>query len=802
VRLVLTSRNEPRVVNAFRGVPRINISDADGQRQSQADIDQYVAGRMSRDALWVEQPEAVRQRVAAQLVQRADGNFLYVRFVLDEIAARRRKAGDLAGLPAGLNGLYRDYLDRLLPDMRAYRSSPIWTDQFQPLLGCLSVANPAAPFDVLPGWLGRTDGEVSSWLRDVVQLTEVLVDDEDHGYRLYHASMAEFLGKPRYLEAGNDVDNDYYSPPRDAHQKIVRYYVETLRGDWATCDAYGLRHLVGHLQARLQLAAPAERRQRADELYRLVLDPGFRAVQGAGDAQAALADLRSTLQIALERGDLMEALACIGAYRAFKAQSVTGTGVTDRVFSAVDAWQWDAAVRAAEHFEREPDWARALHLFIAWQAAASGDAAAAARIAEKALKLPLSQGQTMCDALLVRTAETLAAQAGGRSAADWLADWGQANRLPDLLATYTLPVAPDPATREGLVAQLDKELSDLEAEIDSPEAISAGPFLSDASAATKAISLRDGLVRLATDPAGQAGIDRALRLFVANPYPRYRDIALIALGVAVLAVPDLYWARERVRAVLRTGLDVEGVTFTFDLPSVLLAETERRGIGIPELTAYVDRARQQRDRWGSAARFRGGQALAAFRQGNLPAAVAHLRDSETHLDGFAGYVTTAALGLASRWLELGFPWSPEAARAWTRAADHAARVRDTAFREDRQALVQQYHAWAQQDVVDVDAALEALAGLLDHDARSVYIDYLAARWAAPGPRPPNMAGLKALVPAALVDGTRLDSLLGRLFGLSLTRFDDAQVERAARLCAEQLTGGRPWEVGPAVRSFA
>jgi hypothetical protein len=55
--------------------------------------------------------------------------------------------------------------------------------------------------------------------------------------------------------------------------------------------------------------------------------------------------------------------------------------------------------------------------------------------------------------------------------------------------------------------------------------------------------------------------------------------------------------------------------------------------------------------------------------------------------------------------------------------------------------------------------------------------------------------LKALVPLALADSTKLDAVLGRLLRLRIGQLGDAQIAEAIRICAEQLTGGRPWEFG-------
>jgi hypothetical protein len=74
-------------------------------------------------------------------------------------------------------------------------------------------------------------------------------------------------------------------------------------------------------------------------------------------------------------------------------------------------------------------------------------------------------------------------------------------------------------------------------------------------------SVFDRFSRVA-DPRGQAYIDRALASTLTNPYPRYRDNALVALGVACIAVPDLAWARARC-----VNPDVQGASVKFHAAS-------------------------------------------------------------------------------------------------------------------------------------------------------------------------------------------------------------------------------------------
>ena len=166
----------------------------------------------------------------------------------------------------------------------------------------------------------------------------------------------------------------------------------------------------------------------------------------------------------------------------------------------------------------------------------------------------------------------------------------------------------------------------------------------------------DLLAALAPYPAGQSGIDRALAANLTNPYPRYRDVALVAIAIATVQVPDAAWARQRLRTILRTGLDSEGITFTFDLPAVLLKEAERRNMAAPDLAAYLDQALNQDDRWGTQIRARsaGGGLVLAGSNGD---ALSSLQQASQVPRTYAGYASMALLLLANRCHEFGVPAS-------------------------------------------------------------------------------------------------------------------------------------------------
>ena len=315
VRFLVTSRNERTLVtlleDAFGDVRRLDLSTGDDAARNEDDIRLFVRRRLADNtelAGRIEAPATV-DSVVEHLARQAAGNFLFIDFLVDELAKGSRSLTDTDDLPTGLADLYRQYLQRIVPGSAERDRGPAWGDHYQPLLGSISVALPAAPADRLVRWLEWEDDDLSRFLQAVEQVTEwepaEPAAEGGGGWRLYHRSMADFLATKYVDDRGSD--NRFYVAPPKQHDRIVRHYqrarAELWAGDWANCDdAYCLRNLVRHMQASLPaLERPADRAARTAELFDVVLDAGFRARQREvpGGPAAMYDDVRTAIEAGL-----------------------------------------------------------------------------------------------------------------------------------------------------------------------------------------------------------------------------------------------------------------------------------------------------------------------------------------------------------------------------------------------------------------------------------------------------------------------------------------------------------------------
>lgn len=234
VRILATTRNEPRVLKHFRGTTTCDlVADAD---PSVDDVRDYARRRL---AAWPAIEASRRENFASRLAFAAAGVFLYVAMVLDELQGRAD--GDLPelehlALPDGLGGLYHDFLRRELG-----RDDRDWFEIYEPLLGLIAVARgPGLTSAQLASITGRD-------VRAALRACRQYLDGElpDGPFRPFHKSFSDFL-----LE--HDDNADFHVDACAMHARIADHYWAHHRVDWSTCDDYGLDNLATHLLSARQ----------------------------------------------------------------------------------------------------------------------------------------------------------------------------------------------------------------------------------------------------------------------------------------------------------------------------------------------------------------------------------------------------------------------------------------------------------------------------------------------------------------------------------------------------------------------
>jgi len=277
VRILATTRDEPRVLKLFRGIQPFDlIRDVDPNVN---DVQTYAAERLTKLATI---NDGNRNGFAKRLSKQADGVFLYAAMVLDDLLERPiAELPDLATypLPKGLSGLYHDFLNRELG-----KDEPRWFSLYEPLLGLIAVAQgEGLNAAQLTAIIGKD-------IRAALRATKQYLSGElpDGPFRPFHKSFADFL-----LQDEENVD--FQVDGKATHQRIADYYWSKHGDNWSGCDDYGLAHLVEHLRGA----------GREKELHSLLWtqdrnckNAWFASKKERGTSDSYLKDLRTALQVA------------------------------------------------------------------------------------------------------------------------------------------------------------------------------------------------------------------------------------------------------------------------------------------------------------------------------------------------------------------------------------------------------------------------------------------------------------------------------------------------------------------------
>jgi hypothetical protein len=796
VHFILTSRLENDIIRSLGHKSfECSLTSTERLSKSHEDIERFIIRSMTEHPEMANKfdSEISQEEVTIAIRNKSEGNFLYVNYLLEMLIQNQAKISrrSIDQLPNGLDGIYIEFLDRLIEkDMKA------WANMYGPVLGTLAVARSALTETQISAFVKMDKPEVRILLQKMRQLldTDESMPASQRVYSTYHRSFADFL-------LNEDRAEEYWCEDICQHERIVRYYVDNFHISWNDCDNYGLSQLVSHMQFLVdQKQSNGKKEAYARELFLVIMDESFRQAQieHTGDPLITLTCLRTALDNSIKKDDVVEMISCVGAIHETKKR----TSLTKTIFDAVAAGDFKRASERGRIFWGD-EWTGVLNLYVAWEAAESGNIYAAEGIIVNLGNKSILQLGNMGEALIVRIARRLAQKIGVTfDAKSLLVKWGREADAGYLLRKYSLASKLDESALQKKLDEVEKYLNYLEQTIS--EGAAEGAYMDSERAGVFSDDILQILSLLAANDDGQAAIDRALESVLGNPYPQYRDIALNAIGTAVICVPDPFWVRQRIHRILFTTIESEGVTFTFDLPSILLSEARRRNLRAPELEVYIEKALRNDDRWGTIARARSARAAAIFFEGDVVAAFEELEKADQLNIGMAGYSTLTILSFADRCHEFG-----QAERALSAvwgynkdislingAMGVAQRVRDPKFRSERIKLVEEYNQAFKADHQGCYSIIFNTI-FMDPERDKVLLSLLSARNCWP-PDKPKWEALKSLTPIVLDsvdDSTALDALLARIVRLRIKKMNDSEVEELVRVCEKYLTTGRPWEFG-------
>ncbi|MBW4499643.1 MAG: hypothetical protein KME57_08755 [Scytonema hyalinum WJT4-NPBG1] len=248
VRFLLTSRPKIEALEPLQDRAVVySLTMGEGLQHSQEDVNQYVWQALKQQPGLVAQlaPDLPQGNFVTTVSAKSDGNFLYVTYLLKMLAQGHLEITKttLEQLPNGLDGIYREFLYRLVG-----KDKKTWRRQYAPILGTLAIAQEALTREQLAGFTEMSKSEVAGVLEELQQFLDIdeFLPASQRTYAIYHRSLANFL-------QDEDRAESYWCDAQEQHQRIVDYYragaKSWLERDWTSIkDDYAFRYLPYHLK--------------------------------------------------------------------------------------------------------------------------------------------------------------------------------------------------------------------------------------------------------------------------------------------------------------------------------------------------------------------------------------------------------------------------------------------------------------------------------------------------------------------------------------------------------------------------
>jgi WD40 repeat protein len=233
VRFVLTLCPEGAALRHFEqlNVPHLLLET--GREENLQDVRDYVGRRL--DASQALQARLAAQKMARQVfiervTQASRGNFLYLVWLLPEIADGTQPLDAPEALADGLDSLYRAFLRTRQPGQNPDR----WRRAYRPVLGVLAAAQEPLAAEQLASFTGLDNQQIRDALPDLEQFLDP-IGAAQGSYRLHHQSVVDFL-------SSEERAGEFWIDLAAVHRRIADYCRERY------ADPYGLKYLVAHLR--------------------------------------------------------------------------------------------------------------------------------------------------------------------------------------------------------------------------------------------------------------------------------------------------------------------------------------------------------------------------------------------------------------------------------------------------------------------------------------------------------------------------------------------------------------------------
>lgn len=198
------------------------------------------------------------------LAARCGGLWIYLKYIIEDIRRGKWQPLDMPNLPNGIWQYYAEHCKERSLD-------PDWSALQLPVLSMLAVVQEDASLGFLCELAGVADTTAAKrMLAERWQPFLVVSEANERHYRMYHASLREFLegriDRKEYTQSQRNFVDDLADTTRNAHARVAQRYIDAWGGIESglsgLADAekrlrfdggYGYRHVLTHLQGAKNL---------------------------------------------------------------------------------------------------------------------------------------------------------------------------------------------------------------------------------------------------------------------------------------------------------------------------------------------------------------------------------------------------------------------------------------------------------------------------------------------------------------------------------------------------------------------
>ncbi len=256
----------------FQFVPhmiRLDPKSDDNLRDMQAYLS-MIAARPDV-AWWLQVHQCSASDFVQMFIERSEGIWRYVAYLVAEIGAGRCRPCKPFQLPGGLANFYAEYAAHWRD-----QGTIEWDTLYAPLFATLAAAQEPIPLDLLIQWAGVTASwsEIKQLLREARPFV-LEREDPQRGtvYALYHHSLRDFatsnVDRNGLCLSTLDVLDDLREHTFKAHYRIVEYYRQRRGESWSRLNGhdYADRHLAFHIEQVKQGRLARQRRLEPDNSH-------------------------------------------------------------------------------------------------------------------------------------------------------------------------------------------------------------------------------------------------------------------------------------------------------------------------------------------------------------------------------------------------------------------------------------------------------------------------------------------------------------------------------------------------------